>query len=96
MAKVLVVTFAILLMASAVLSLSTEDERKKKIIGYPVLIPGRRNGPAVPANPYRRGCEKSERCRGGPLEKFLDVNPPSLQKASSHSLQRDVDKIEIN
>ncbi|KAL7102454.1 hypothetical protein ACP275_08G122000 [Erythranthe tilingii] len=41
----------------------------QKVITYPAI--GRGNGipkqktPPIPANPYHRGCEPSEHCRGG-------------------------------
>ncbi|KAF8408881.1 hypothetical protein HHK36_004950 [Tetracentron sinense] len=52
---------------------------------HPGCIPegGQSNSPPVPANPYRRGCSKFNRCRGGPAgtgdrELEDEIQTPSL------------------
>ncbi|KAI3465601.1 hypothetical protein Pfo_022264 [Paulownia fortunei] len=81
MARMLVV----LLVVSAFLSSAAEGT----VIGYPAL--GRnwiwKPPPAAPANPYQRGCEPSEQCRGGG-RRLLAMK--SLPKVSSHGLQQDI------
>ncbi|KEH34305.1 RALF [Medicago truncatula] len=48
-----------------IFSTFTQDV-KASINGYPVVF-GRKqlNAARIPANPYARGCEKINRCRGG-------------------------------
>ncbi|PIN21176.1 hypothetical protein CDL12_06136 [Handroanthus impetiginosus] len=60
MAKMLMVSFMVLLVVSAVVSSSSATDLGYGGIGNDRGVPG----PPTPANPYKRGCERSERCRG--------------------------------
>ncbi|KAL3615296.1 hypothetical protein CASFOL_040957 [Castilleja foliolosa] len=62
MARLLVASIFVVLLAAA----SFPSAQSTTYIGYPAIgagrIPG--NPPAVPGNPYGRGCTKAERCGG--------------------------------